>query len=88
MYICPLSDPYSLFYLTFIEPLGKNAALDFSQLSDLPQWKTWSGYAFENVCLLHIAPIRKALGIAGVASSVSSFVAAPEEQCPAPKLTC
>jgi hypothetical protein len=74
-----LSDPYSLFYLTFIEPLGKNTTLDFSQLSDLPQWKTWSGYAFENVCLAHIAPIRKALGIAGIASSVSSFVAKPED---------
>ncbi len=73
-----LSDPYSLFYLTFIEPLGKNTSVDFSQLSDLPQWKTWSGYAFENICLAHIAPIRKALGISGIASSVASFVASPE----------
>ncbi len=74
-----LIDPYSLFYLTFIEPLGKNTTLDFSQLSDLPQWKIWSGYAFENVCLMHIAPIRKALSIAGVASSVSSFFATAED---------
>jgi uncharacterized protein len=75
-----LSDPYTLFYLTFIEPLGKNATLDFSQLSDLPQWRTWSGYAFENVCMAHIAPIRKALGIAGTASSVASFVASPSPE--------
>ena len=74
-----LSDAYALFYLTFIEPLGKNTTIDFSQLSDLPQWKTWSGYTFENICIAHIAPIRKALGISGMASSVSSFVASPED---------
>jgi len=52
--------------------------MDFGQLSDLPKWKTWSGYAFENICLTHINPIRKALGINGIDSSVSSFVAAPK----------
>jgi len=77
-----LADPYSLFYLTFIEPIGKNTIIDFAQLSDLPQWKTWSGYAFENICLNHIAPIRKALGISGIASSVSSFLASPENGLP------
>jgi uncharacterized protein len=73
-----LSDPYSLFYLTFIEPLGKNTSLDFAQLSNLPQWKAWCGYTFENICLTHIVPIRKALGIAGITSSVSSFLASEE----------
>jgi uncharacterized protein len=73
-----LSDPYSLFYLTFIEPLGKNTSLDFAQLSNLPQWKAWCGYTFENICLTHIAPIRKALGIVGITSSVSSFLASAE----------
>lgn len=77
-----LTDPYSLFYLTFIEPLGRGSHTDFSQLSDLPQWKTWSGYAFENVCLNHISQVRRSLGIAGVASSVSSFVAAPKDGLP------
>jgi len=68
-----LTDAYSLFYLTFIERLGKNAQIDFTKLSDLPNYKTWSGYAFENICLLHIPQIKKALGIAGVFTSVSSF---------------
>jgi hypothetical protein len=71
-----LTDFYTLFYLTFIEPLGKHSQVDFTQLSDLPKWKTWSGYAFENICLTHINPIRKALGINGISSSVSSFYAA------------
>lgn len=49
-----LTDPYSLFYLNFLEPLGENTHIDFTQLSELPKWKAWSGYAFENICLYHI----------------------------------
>jgi uncharacterized protein len=74
-----LTDFYTHFYLTFIEPLGKRSQMDFTQFSDLPKWKIWSGYAYENLCLTHIAPIRKALGINGIASSISSFVAAPKD---------
>ncbi len=74
-----LTDAYSLFYLTFLEPLGKNAQLDFTKLSDLPLWKTWSGYTFENICLIHINQIRKALSIAGMTSSIASFIARPKD---------
>lgn len=73
-----LTDFYSLFYLTFIEPLGKSSQSDFTQLSDLPKWKIWSGYTFENICLNHVNQIRRALGISGIASSVASFIAAPK----------
>ncbi len=72
-----LTDSYSLFYLTFIEPLGNNAQVDFTKLSDLPNYKSWSGYAFENVCLMHIDQIRKALGISGMFTSISSFFTKP-----------
>ena len=74
-----LTDFYTHFYLTFIEPLGKHSKLNFKQLSDLPKWKSWSGYAYENLCLTHIDQIRKALSINGMASSISSFVAAPKD---------
>ncbi|MEM6317800.1 MAG: ATP-binding protein [Bacteroidota bacterium] len=74
-----LTDAYSLFYLTYIEPLGKSSFTDFTQLSDLPKWKVWSGYAYENVCLTHIQSIRRALSIAGMASSISSFIARPKD---------
>ena len=72
-----LVDAYSLFYLTFIESFGKNTQTDFTKLSDLPNFKAWSGYAFENICLLHIPQIKKALGIAGVFTTVASFYAKP-----------
>lgn len=74
-----LTDFYSHFYLTFIEPQGKHSKADFVQLSDLPKWRTWSGYAFENVCLIHPDQIKKALGISGVATSIASFIASPAD---------
>jgi uncharacterized protein len=77
-----LTDAYSLFYLTYIEPLGKGSQVDFTKFSDLSSWKSWSGYAFENVCFTHIEQIRKALGIAGVATSVSSFIGQATAEIP------
>ena len=69
-----LSDEYSLFYLRFVE---KNKAEEedvWNKLSQTQSFKTWSGYAFENICLKHVPQIKKALGISGLYSSTSSFV--------------
>ena len=73
-----LTDPYSLFYLTFIEPLVAEKQTIFDDLSDLPNFKTWSGYTFENICLTHSRQIRKALQISGY-TSISSFFAKPKD---------
>jgi uncharacterized protein len=77
-----LTDFYSLFYLTYIEPLGKHSKIEFTQLSDLPKWKIWSGYTYETVCITHINQIRRTLGISGIATSVSTFIAAPKDGLP------
>lgn len=74
-----LTDAYSLFYLTYIEPLGKSSFAEFTQLSDLPKWKIWSGYAFENICLTHISQVKKGLGITGISSAISTFIARPKD---------
>ncbi len=74
-----LTDDYSLFYLTFLESLGENTNADFTRLSELPKWKAWSGYAFENVCLYHIDQIRDSLSIRGIYSTTSSFFALPKD---------
>ena len=71
-----LTDSYCHFYLTYLEPLGKGRTTAFTQLSSLPRWSSWSGYAFENVCLTHIPAIRKALGISGISTSIASFYTA------------
>lgn len=60
-----LSDEYSLFYLKFMEKqkaTGKNVWL---RLSKTPSWTSWSGYAFESICMKHVEQIKEALGIAG-----------------------
>ena len=48
----------------------------------MPNYKAWSGYAFENVCLLHIPQIKKALGISGVFTTISSFYATSSANLP------
>jgi hypothetical protein len=68
-----LTDEYSLFFLQFIENKahkGKNIWMELSQTQD---YKSWSGYAFESLCLKHIPQIKKALGISGVYAETSSF---------------
>ncbi len=66
-----LSDPYLLFYLHFItKTAGKKS---FSNLMKTPSYKSWCGYAFENVCLYHIKQIKNNLGIAKIETKESSF---------------
>lgn len=77
-----LTDPYSLFYLTFLESLTATSKVDFTRLSDLQQYKSWSGYAYENICLMHIDQIKKALGISGIYTAVSSFYAKATDNMP------
>ncbi len=68
-----LTDEYSLFYLRFIEGSQFEGADTWNLFSQTQAYKTWSGYAFENVCLRHIPQIKKALGISGVFSRTYSF---------------
>jgi uncharacterized protein len=74
-----LTDCFSLFYLKFMQNLPTNEAGRWDTLSQTQTWKTWSGYAFENVCLQHIDKIKQALGILGVHTRQYSFVAKGDE---------
>jgi hypothetical protein len=68
-----LTDFYSLFYLQFMKDLPTNAITSWAALSQTQQWKSWSGYAFENICLNHIDKIKSALGISGVITNQYGF---------------
>lgn len=68
-----LTDEYSLFYLQFIENNVHEGAGTWQQLSQTQAYKTWSGYAYESVCLQHIPQLKKALSIGGVYSLSSTF---------------
>lgn len=68
-----LTDEYSLFYLKFMEGQEHEGKEVWNHLSQTQLYKTWSGYAFESLCLKHIPQIKKALDIAGIYSLSSSF---------------
>jgi uncharacterized protein len=75
-----LTDFYSLFYLKFIK---SNSVFDtdfwLSSL-DNPEVRTWSGYAFEQICLLHLSAIKKALGISGIQTISSAWLGSYDNQ--------
>lgn len=68
-----LIDFYSLFYLKFVEGTRAEGSGAWLAQIDQPKWRSWSGYAFENVCLYHIHQIKKGLGITGVYTEISSW---------------
>ncbi len=68
-----LTDEYTLFYLRFIENNPSIGEPVWQQLSKTQQCVRWTGYAFEGICLKHVPQIKKALGIAGIYATASSF---------------
>jgi uncharacterized protein len=66
-----LTDEYSLFYIRFMENRRSEAPGTWIRLSAATSWKSWSGYAFESICLKHILPLKKALGIESVYTQTS-----------------
>ncbi len=68
-----LTDEYSLFYLRFIENKVHEGEEVWHGLGQSQEYISWSGYAFENICLKHIPQIKKALGISGVYSQSATF---------------
>jgi len=53
-----LTDEYSLFYLTWIEPNRMTGKKVWLTKSSGQKWKIWCGYAFENLCLSHVPQIK------------------------------
>ena len=66
-----LTDEFSLFYLKF---MYKKRNVNWQQLSSGNTWKSWSGYAFENICIKHVSQLKSAMGISGVYTEESGFI--------------
>lgn len=71
--IYKLSDEYSRFYLKFMENSRASGSGTWIKLSALPAWRSWSGTAFESVCLKHVNAIKDSLGISGVYTEESAW---------------
>lgn len=70
-------DEYSLFYLKWIEP-QIYSGFEFPQnywqsIISTPNWHSWSGYAFEGICLKHLDIIQEALKLSNIMVHPSSW---------------
>lgn len=70
-----LTDEFSLFYIQFMENKGNKGAGIWQEMSQTQEYKSWSGYTFESICIKHSPQIKKALGITGVYTESSGFIA-------------
>ena len=68
-----LTDAYSIFYHRFIAPNHRYVPGIWQQLAGSQSYSTWAGYAFENLCNLHLKQIKRALGIEAVYAEFSSL---------------
>lgn len=80
--IYKLTDEYSLFYIKFIENSKSIGSGTWIKFSTGTSWKSWSGYAFESICMKHTVQIKKALGIENVYSETSIWQSKPQKEEP------
>lgn len=74
--IYKLGDEFTHFYLKFIE---KSRSLGDGIWQSGQSWKSWSGVAFERICLKHIAQIKKELGIESIYTEASAWRFLPKK---------
>jgi len=68
-----LSDEYSIFYLKFIHESKAKSSGAWQHQMNGRSYTSWSGFAFETLCLKHVEQIRYALGVGAVYSEHSSW---------------
>ena len=68
-----LIDFYTLFYFDFIVQNKYHDEQFWTTSFNSPIHSTWSGIAFERLCLAHLTQIKKALGISGVQTLACSW---------------
>jgi uncharacterized protein len=66
-----LTDEYTAFYFHFSP--NKKGKGSFVALSQSASYKSWAGYAFENICMRHKDKLAAALGISGMYYTTPSF---------------
>ena len=71
--IYKLTDEYSLFYLKFMEPNRTAGKGTWQRLSQTTSYKSWSGLAFESLCIKHLPAIEQAIGIHAIYTEASAW---------------
>ena len=68
-----LIDFYTIFYYKFIKHNKGGDPHFWTNYLAYPAHRAWCGYAFERLCMAHIAQIKQKLGISGVITEIYSF---------------
>ena len=68
-----LTDMFTLFHLRFVKGHKGRDKHYWTNMIESGVKNTWSGYAFEQVCLHHIDQIKSKLGISGIQSDVYAW---------------
>ena len=68
-----LIDPFTLFHFQVMRRADSNDANYWSNNQNSHVFSTWSGLAFEMLCLNHVEQIKVALGISGITTNVFSW---------------
>lgn len=68
-----LVDFYTLFYFNFIHNNRYNDEHFWNNFTENAKHRAWSGFAFEQVCMMHLKQIKHKLGITGVLTQVASW---------------
>ncbi len=77
--IYKLTDEYSHFYMKFIANSKFSGTGTWAIFAASTSWKSWSGTAFESVCMKHIPQIKKGLGIESVHTEASMWRYKPQD---------
>jgi hypothetical protein len=68
-----LIDPFTLFWLKYVKNNNTKDEYFWTNRIDDGGRRAWSGHAFEQLCMLHIAQIKRKLGISGISTEVFSW---------------
>lgn len=74
-----LSDEFTHFYLKFMDNNRASGDDSWQSFASGQSWKSWSGVAFERVCLKHLSQIKKQLGILNLYTEVTTWRFQPKK---------
>ncbi len=80
--IYKLKDYYILFYLQYVKNTKVGKTRVWEKMANSPSFRSWSGLAFENICIDHIDNIKKALKIEGIYSQSGTWHTRGDEVVP------
>lgn len=72
-----LTDLFSLFHLRFVSKGSGQDERFWTNIHGTGTKNAWSGYAFEQVCLLHLNQIKSSMSILGILSNAYTWLCKP-----------